>query len=161
MNCLTITYEVSLSTLEATAYVEPSMAADCEVVESDLHADVEVCGCFDVSFSVNPSDLEVMYELSEMVVTFSFEEDFSVDHSIEEDFAVEVGIEDGLQVEVSMESDFHVDFEVIDSDFDVDAAMVCTIPSVGYLDLSRYHIWVLPDYYEYVDVYSNRNWIIN
>lgn len=56
--------------------------------------------------------------------------------------------------------DISVQYEFWPVSIQVDFVPVYTTPDTPYLDLSRYNIWVVPEYIENVDVFSNMTWVV-
>lgn len=51
-------------------------------------------------------------------------------------------------------------YEFYSVTIEVDFVPVYTTPDTPYLDLSTYNIWVVPEYFENVDVFSNLTWVV-
>ena len=66
-----------------------------------------------------------------------------------------------MRVRATSEGDFRIESDRGLSDFTADAFLIFDTPDTPYLNLSRYNIWIVPEYYENVDVYSNTDWNIH
>lgn len=56
--------------------------------------------------------------------------------------------------------DISVQYEFWPVSIQVDFVPVYISSDTPYLDLSRYNIWVVPDYVQNVDVFSNMTWVV-
>lgn len=161
MSCLSVSYQNIDCEIAVSVYNEPTLSVELENEFSDLTVE----GMTDAGITCDylseygvltaTCDFSLMeaeaYNESCLTASVSTLLDLSVEADNLSSIEVEAHNEEGLSVEIMNEMPALM----------VEAHLVCDLSTTPYLDLSKYNLWVVPEYYENVDVYSNTEWIIN
>ena len=161
MSCLSVSYMPTDASLFVRSEWESTLAITAGVEETTLAVGAVMHAGIDTEATVDIGDLAVMYGYSLMSVSCEIESNLAVKAEVGSDFSVAATRVDGLSVAAERKDGLSVACEIFLPTLHVDYGIICTVPDMPYLDLSKYNIWVVPEYYENVDVYSNTSWVIH